>query len=273
MNIDQKTVNGFGDEWTRFDQTSLKNEESLLLFNKYFTIFPKSYLNDNSIGIDFGCGSGRWAKHIAPLVKNLYCIDPSEAIDIAKFNLKDYNNCIFIKTDIENLDLENNFFDFGYSLGVLHHIPDTYLALKSCSNKLKKGAPFLLYLYYSFDNKPKWYRLLWNLSEIFRSFISKLPLNLRYYFSQILTFTVYLPLARLAKILSIIGLNVNNFPLSAYKDASIYVMRTDSLDRFGTRLEQRFSKDEIINMLLNADFENIIFSNESPYWCAVGFKK
>jgi hypothetical protein len=88
-----------------------------------------------------------------------------------------------------------------------------------------------------------------------------------------MTFIVYLPLARFAKILSIIGLKVDNFPLSAYKDASIYVMRTDSLDRFGTRLEQRFSKDQIMNMLLNAGFENIIFSNESPYWCAVGFKK
>jgi ubiquinone/menaquinone biosynthesis C-methylase UbiE len=273
MNIDQKTVTGFGDEWTRFDQSSLTNVESTILFNKYFSIFPKSYLNTNTIGVDFGCGSGRWAKHVAPFVKNLYCIDPSEAIDVAQLNLKNNSNCIFLKTDIENISLDDNFFDFGYSLGVLHHIPDTYSALKACSNKLKKGAPFLLYLYYNFDNKPKWYKLLWNFSEFFRSFISKLPLNLRYYFSQIMTFIVYLPLARFAKILSIMGFKVDNFPLSAYKDASIYVMRTDSLDRFGTRLEQRFSKDQIMNMLLNAGFENIIFSNESPYWCAVGFKK
>jgi len=113
MNIDQKTVTGFGDEWTRFDQSNLSKKESTILFNKYFSIFPKSFLNLNSIGVDFGCGSGRWAKHIAPSVKSLYCIDLSEAIEVAKFNLKNNNNCIFIKTDIENFYIEDNFFDFG----------------------------------------------------------------------------------------------------------------------------------------------------------------
>jgi SAM-dependent methyltransferase len=272
MNIDHKTVTGFGDEWKRFDQSNLKPEESTILFNKYFGIFPKAFLNKNSVGVDFGCGSGRWAKHIAPNVKMLYCIDPSEAIDVAMSNLKDNDNCVFLKSDIENLDIENDFFDFGYSLGVLHHIPDTYSALKSCSSKLKKGAPFLLYLYYNFDNKPRWYRLLWNLSEYFRLVISKSPLSIRYYLSQFLALFLYFPISRFAKILNIIGFNVDNFPLSAYKDASFYVMRTDSLDRFGTRLEQRFSKEQIFHMLDSAGFDNIVFSNESPYWCAVGFK-
>jgi 2-polyprenyl-3-methyl-5-hydroxy-6-metoxy-1,4-benzoquinol methylase len=43
--------------------------------------------------------------------------------------------------------------DFGYSLGVLHHIPDAQKALSDCVKKLKLGAPFLVYLYYSFDNR------------------------------------------------------------------------------------------------------------------------
>ena len=44
--------------------------------------------------------------------------------------------------------------DFGYSIGVLHHIPNTQLALNDCSRKLKSGAPFLVYIYYAFDNQP-----------------------------------------------------------------------------------------------------------------------
>ena len=46
-----------------------------------------------------------------------------------------------------------------------------------------------------------------------------------------------------------IGINVHSFPLSNYKDKSFYTMRTDALDRFGTKLESRFTKKEIEEML------------------------
>jgi hypothetical protein len=50
-------------------------------------------------------------------------------------------------------------------------------------------------------------------------------------------------------------------------------MRTDAYDRFCTRLEQRFSRQQIERMLLDAGFEQIRFSDESPFWCAVGRKR
>jgi len=50
-------------------------------------------------------------------------------------------------------------------------------------------------------------------------------------------------------------------------------MRTDSLDRFGTRLEHRFTKKKIEMMMNNAGLEKIIFSDIAPYWCAIGYKR
>jgi hypothetical protein len=50
-------------------------------------------------------------------------------------------------------------------------------------------------------------------------------------------------------------------------------MRTDALDRFGTRLEQRFTRPEITQMMENAGLENIRFSDGLPYWTAIGWKK
>jgi hypothetical protein len=44
--------------------------------------------------------------------------------------------------------------DFGYSLGVLHHLPDPRAGLAACVTKLKPGAPMLVYIYYAFDNRP-----------------------------------------------------------------------------------------------------------------------
>ena len=49
-------------------------------------------------------------------------------------------------------------------------------------------------------------------------------------------------------------------------------MRTDALDRFGTRLEQRFTREEIEIMMQDAGLENIEFSNSKPFWVAVGYK-
>jgi hypothetical protein len=68
-------------------------------------------------------------------------------------------------------------------------------------------------------------------------------------------------------------MDVSGIPLSFYRDRSFYTMRTDSRDRFGTPLEQRFSRDQIQEMMTSCGLRNIVFSTSEPYWCAVGIKK
>ena len=240
------------------------------MFDAYFAVFPWRGLSPDAVGFDLGCGSGRWATLVAPRVGKLHCIDPSAAIDIAKRNLAGHSNCEFHRAGVDSIPLVDGSMEFGYALGVLHHIPDTQSAMAACVRKLKPGAPFLIYLYYAFDNRPPWFRAVWKLSELARYGISRLPYGLRYFVSQIIAGLVYYPLARTAYLLEKIGLDVGNFPLSAYRHRSFYSMRTDALDRFGTRLEQRFTKDQIQKMMETAGLKNIVFSREVPYWCAVG---
>ncbi len=83
---------------------------------------------------------------------------------------------------------------------------------------------------------------------------------------------VYYPLARLALFASKF-IDASNFPLSIYKDKSFYTMQTDALDRFGTRLEKRYTKKETAEMMKKANLENIKFSESEPYWCVIGYKK
>jgi ubiquinone/menaquinone biosynthesis C-methylase UbiE len=272
-NIDESTVKGFGDEWGRFDQSNLSTEERQKIFDSYFSVFPWQKLTSDSVGFDLGCGSGRWAMLIAPLVGRLHCIDPSSALEVAKRNLIENSNCEFHRASVDAIPLSDGSMDFGYSLGVLHHIPDTQSAMTACVKKLKPGAPFLLYLYYAFDNRPRWFREIWKLSEVMRHGISRLPYGLRYFVSQIIAGLVYIPFAKTAYALEKLGLNVSNIPLSAYRHLTFYSMRTDALDRFGTRLEQRFTKEQIQKMMETAGLEGIVFSPEVPYWCAVGIRK
>jgi ubiquinone/menaquinone biosynthesis C-methylase UbiE len=272
-NIDAQTVESFGSEWARFDQSELSADELTRLFGTYFDIFPWDRLPPAAVGFDMGCGSGRWARLVAPRVGQLNCVDPSaEALGVAARTLAGFDNVNFVNASVDAVTMAPASQDFGYSLGVLHHIPDTAAALAACTRLLKPGAPFLLYLYYRFDNRPWWFRLLWRASDVLRQGISRLPDALKAATTDLLAATVYWPLARLARLVELAGINPASLPLSFYRNASFYTMRTDSRDRFGTPLEQRFTRREILQMMQAAGLEQVRFSEKEPFWVAVGVK-
>ena len=273
-NLDPGTVRGFGDEWRRFDQSVLDEKEHELMFRRYFAVFPWEQVGEGAVGMDVGCGSGRWARLVAPRVGRLLCIDPSaEALSVARKNLQGQANCDFFEASVDELPVPDGSLDFAYALGVFHHVPDTRRAIADCVKKLKPDAPLLLYIYYALENRPWWYRLLWRPSDWLRRVISRAPPGVRYFATQMLAGVVYWPLARSARFLERVGIRIDSFPLSAYRGVSFYTMRTDALDRFGTRLEHRFTAREIESMMTHAGLERIEFSGSVPYWCAVGHKR
>ena len=181
-NYDHNVIDDFGNEWDNYDQSSVDPKELEKQFLEYFKIFSWSENIINGTGMDFGCGTGRWAKFVSEKVNILICIDASsKAINVTKRNIADKKNCYVIQGMIDSLPILDNSLDFAYSLGVLHHLPDTERAIKSCVSKLKPGAPFLIYLYYAFDNRPFWYSLIWKCTDIIRKIVSKLPFFLKYF--------------------------------------------------------------------------------------------
>lgn len=273
QNIDQDVVEGFGDEWSHFDQSRLDDEDRSNVFSDYFAIFPWEDLPPDAAGADIGCGSGRWAALVAPRVGTLHCVEPAElAMVVARRNLKDHANVRFHSAAANSIPLEDGSLDFAYSLGVLHHIPDTAGALAACVNKLKPGAPFLVYLYYALDNRPAWFRLVWRASDILRRIISNLPRPVARFVAGVLAVIIYWPLSRAALVGERLGLDVSSWPLAHYRHRRFYVLATDSLDRFGTRLEHRFTREQIERMMLSAGLRNIRFHDREPYWTAVGRK-
>ena len=275
QNIDPKLVSDFGAEWSKFDNKDLSKTELKIIWKDYFSIFPWELLNkENSIGADIGCGTGRWAEFVLPHVKKLYLIDPSyQALNIAQDKLKNFNNVKYDNSGVEALPFKDNSLDFAYSLGVLHHVPDIARAFSDISKKLKKGAPLLIYLYYSMENKPKWFIILWKITDFMRRVIVKLPYRLRFMISQIIALVIYLPIILIGRLLKLCKLLPKNWPLDYYIDKSFYVIRNDALDRFATSLENRYSKQDIIQLFLNSGFDDIKFSENEPYWCASAIKQ
>lgn len=273
-NIDRATVRDFGAEWQRFDQTGVSDDEMTRMFGEYFAVFPWEILPPNATGFDAGCGSGRWSPLVARRVGHLHCIDAAPAaLAVARQRLAGLPNVTIHEASIDALPLADNSMDFGYSLGVLHHMPDPAAGLAACIQKLKPGAPMLVYLYYAFDDRPAWFRALWHISDLIRQAVSKAPFWLKSILAEIFAALVYFPLARGAALAEKLGANVDNWPLSAYRWRSYYSMRTDSLDKFGTRLEHRMTKAEIAAMMERCGLTEIRFSNAVPFWCAAGIKR
>jgi ubiquinone/menaquinone biosynthesis C-methylase UbiE len=198
-----------------------------------------------------GCGSGRWDVLVAPLVGELTAADASpEALEVAKRSVR-APNVSFVECSVDTLPFPDAHFDLIFSLGVLHHVPDTEAAIRSLACKLAPGGRLLLYLYYAFDNRPAWFRGIWKLSDLFRRRVSRLPFFLRHALSQIIALFVYLPLARTAKFLPV----PESWPLKFYANRIFYI-----------------SRQQIVVMLKAAGLEDIQFSDIVPYWVCTASK-
>ena len=270
-NIDKKTVESFGEEWSKFN--SFSDVDLNVTGDEYFDIVPEHVYKDKKV-LDAGCGTGRWSKYISAKASEIEAVDPSAAVFSAASVLQGCDNARVSQASIDNLPFADNSFDFVFSLGVLHHIPDTQNAMNKCVLKVKPGGLFLVYLYYSLDNRGLLFRALFYISNIMRKVVSKLPSAIKKMVCDLLAVVIYLPFISISKLFSLLGLDnlIKYIPLSYYSNKSLNIIRNDSLDRFGTPLEQRFSKKEIEAMMRNAGLNEILFSDSEPYWHAVGRK-
>lgn len=273
-NIDLVTVDSFGDEWQAFH--GFEEKEIQKLGDEYFDIITSEMINPSTTVLEVGCGSGRFLKYVSDKAGFIVGVDPSHAIFAADNLLGKNDKVVLVKASANDLPFEDNSFDFVYSIGVLHHIPDTLKAMQACVNKVKKGGYFFTYLYYNLDNRGLMFRSLFNLSTILRKGISKLPGRPKRLVCDILAVGLYMPFITFSRVLKAVGVKENirkKIPLYGYENKSFYIVRNDSLDRFGTPLEQRFTKQQIQQMMEKAGLEEITFSNNIPYWHVVGRKK
>ena len=189
--------------------------------------------------------------------------------------LQDEENVRISQASTDNMPFPDNSFDFVFSIGVLHHIPDTKTAMRKCIEKVKPGGHFFVYLYYNFENRGVLFRLIFHASDIVRSIVRQLPTFWKKIVCDLFAVILYLPLVGLSKLLSALCLEriVKHIPLSYYADKSMNIIRNDSLDRFGTPLEKRFSRDQIRQMMTACGLHNIVFSEKEPYWHAIGQKQ
>jgi SAM-dependent methyltransferase len=216
-----------------------------------------------------GAGSGRWTERLLPYFSNIVAIEPSnKAVEILKKRFNGANRVKIEKATVKHNSIIDNSADLIISLGVLHHLPNTQEALIDCFRKIKPGGYLLCYLYYNLENKSAIYRAIFHLSNFIRIIISKLPKRIKLLVCYLIALTIYWPMARISKVATKFGVDNSNLPLHQYADFPFVFLKNDALDRFGTRIENRFSKVEIEYMLEQAQFNirTLKFSESEPFY-------
>ena len=278
-NLDQGVIDGFGHEWAAFDYAETETVEALdNQFAAYCAPLNLGVFDPaTSVAGDFGAGSGRWSSRLAPYFSRVYALEPSDgASRVLKNKFARDSKIVVLQETVGVNSIPVASLDLAMSLGVLHHIPDTALAIKDVARSIKPGGVFLCYPHYNLENKPTYHKLIFKGVNIVRKVISASPQKVRRSSAMVIAALVYWPLARLSKVLSKLGRNTSNLPLHHYANMPFVMLANDALDRFGTSLEQRFSKAEITEMLRVEDFDltTLKFSEIEPFWTfAVNKKK
>ena len=270
-NLDQGVIDSFGHEWATFDYGETETTEALnAQFKAYCAPIDLTQFNPKiSVAADFGAGSGRWASRLIPFFSLVYALEPSDgASKVLKNKFADETTIVVLQETVGANSIPLESLDLAMSLGVLHHIPDTSLAIKDVSRRIKPGGMFLCYLYYNLENKPTMYKLIFKGVNMVRKMISRLPQKIKHFVTSAIAALVYWPLARFSKVMNWFGVDTSNIPLHHYADMPFVMLANDALDRFGTSLEQRFSKVEIKEMLrlANFDISTLKFSDIEPFW-------
>ena len=110
-------------------------------------VYPFKLSNiKNKKVMEVGTGSGRIIKNLIKFSpKHITGIEPSKAIEVAKKNIG-LKKVKFLNIKGEDISF-NKKFDFIFSLGVIHHIPQYEIVLKKISKSLKKNGKFIVWVY------------------------------------------------------------------------------------------------------------------------------
>ncbi len=249
----------FGEEWSRYDQILPEHEDE---FRRYFDLVDLDSLKDARV-CDLGCGIGRWSRFLSGKCRELVLVDFSDAIFVARRHLAKDPNALFFMGDLKALPFADDFCDFLFCLGVLHHLPTPCLEEVRA---LRRYAPrILVFLYYALDNRPAYFRALLGLVTAVRVVLSRIRSPIfRRVFSWMGALFLYKPLVWLGAALNTVGLG-SRVPLyDFYQGKSLRRIEQDVYDRFFTRIEQRVTRKQIES--LRDAFSEVTVSPHLPYW-------
>jgi SAM-dependent methyltransferase len=224
-------VQNFGFEWNAHARTQLDNpgsDESERMFRAKTGFTPED-LHGRRV-LDVGCGMGRFSDVASRWGATVVAIDLSRAVDAAQVNIGGRPNVNIAQADIFQLPFREEAFDFIFSIGVLHHTPNTKAAFDNLPKLLRTKGKIAIWLYMNYGG-------FW-MSDIYRRLTPWLPKRSLHALSY-----AAVPLYYVNKI-PILGLGLRwLIPVSNHPKADWRIL--DTFDWYSPRYQWKHSYEEV----------------------------
>lgn len=242
-------VNTFSYEWRKHAKTQLDSFSGTLESEETFCKKTGFGLKDlqGKLVLDVGCGAGRFSEVVHKQGGVVIGIDYSYAIDAAFENLGLRPDVHFIQADVFRLPLRKEFFDYVFSIGVLHHTPNTKSAFKQLPCLLKTGGEIAIWVYSDEGLRMKIHN---RISDLLRSVTLRMPSSLLYVASHIAVPLYYL------KKLKFIGVLFYILPTSTHSNSTWRVL--DTFDWYSPQYQWKHTFKEVISWFQEEGLREIV---------------
>ena len=250
-NLQEKTASSFGFEWAKFSDVFAEYESNFL---GYIAPIGKDFFKGKLV-LDAGCGAGRHAYFAGKYGADVIAFDLSEkAVVSATRNTKDLRNVRIMRGDIYRIKFEKQF-DYIFSIGVIHHLPDPQEGFNRLVDLLKPGGTISIWVYGRKDNKMALY-----LYEPLRRLTTRIPHNVLYYLE-------YTP--------AIVVEICNRLRLPIFKHYTVFPFKTklnDAFDVFSAPSAEYYTIKEIQDWFEQAGLKDVQVSYRMLEGKAKGIK-
>ncbi|HEX8920604.1 MAG TPA: class I SAM-dependent methyltransferase, partial [Pyrinomonadaceae bacterium] len=138
----------FGWQWQHFTQADEQYEEQFL---GWIAPVEPAFFKDKLV-LEGGCGKGRHTQLAARWgAREIIGVDLSAAVETAYSATRHLENAHIVQADIYNLPFARTF-DYAFSVGVLHHLPDPRGGFRSLAAKVKAGGHLSAWVYGAENN-------------------------------------------------------------------------------------------------------------------------
>lgn len=264
-----QTAQSFGFEWQHFSEMYEEWERNFL---EYMQPHDSAFFRGKRV-LDAGCGSGRHAYYAAAYGADVWAVDLGPSVGVARRNTTACGRVQVIQADLYQLPFPAESFDFVYSIGVLHHLPDPEAGFRNLLNYVKPGGAIQIYLYWAPEQQPIKRSLLAAVS-LLRRLTMRLPYRLLYTLSYPAAWIAYAGFVWPYQILSRMpGLKsmAEKLPLKQYAQYPFRVCVNDQFDRFSAPIEHRYTRVDVEAWMALAGLEQVcVIPNFG--WIASGVK-
>lgn len=263
MSFDNKsTVKEFGDQFKVYDNINDGYWGSMDMLKDTVYPFDLNEVNDKKI-CEIGSGSGRIINKLNLFKPSkIVAVEPSKAIEVAKYNNKN-SSIEFLNIKGQDLNFSEEF-DYIFSLGVIHHIPEYEIVCKKIYESLKTGGKFIIWVY-GYENNQIYLKIFNNLRRITRL----MPDLLLRGFSKFLNVNavLYILLCKFFNMPMRDYFN-NNFSRCSFKKREEVIF-----DQLNPSFSKYFKKEELENLLKISGFTKIKIHHRHNYsWTAIAEK-